>query len=351
MAVEWRAYVKIRTLHGNPATDILADLRNVYGHQAPSPATVRRWAAAFKSGKDTVYDRPHPGRPRSASGDNNVTLVQQLVEADARLSVREIQEATGIPSATVHRILRDQLHMRQICARWVPHILTTEQKRQRVQLAQKFLKEYKDCDPRRLSEIVTGDETYVHYYEPPTKQKNRVWLTKGGKRPTIARRERTIGKVLYAIFFDPTGIVAKVVVPKGRSVTGQYYANTVLPAVLGHYQRRRPKTGFRGIKLHHDNAPAHTSKVVASFLESNKVAVIPHPPYSPDLAPCDFWLFPYLKSHLAGKRYTCRSSLGSAVSQCLRGIPKHEYRRAFQQWIRRLQLCVDPKGEYFEGQQ
>lgn len=44
----------------------------------------------------------------------------------------------------------------------------------------------------------------------------------------------TIGKVLYAIFFDTTGIVAKVVVPKGRSVTGQYYADTVLPTVLRH---------------------------------------------------------------------------------------------------------------------
>lgn len=114
--VEWRAYVKICTLPGKSAADILADLEKVYCEHAPSAATVGRWVTAFKSGKHTIYDRPHPGRPRSASGGNNVTLIQELVEADDRLSVREIQEKTGIPWATVHRILRDQLHMRQICA-------------------------------------------------------------------------------------------------------------------------------------------------------------------------------------------------------------------------------------------
>ena len=76
-----------------------------------------------------------------------------------------------------------------------------------------------------------------------------------------------------------------------------------------------------------------------------------HPPYSPDLSPCDFLLFPRLKKMLSGNtcKYTSRSSLGSAIYQCLQQIPKEDYLSAFRDWVKRLQKCVSVKGEYFEG--
>jgi transposase len=55
--------------------------------------------------------------------------------------------------------------------------------------------------------------------------------------------------------------------------------------------------------LHHDNAPSHTSVVTQQFLAKHKMAVIPHPPYSPDLAPCDFFLFLKMKLNLKGRRF------------------------------------------------
>ena len=78
------------------------------------------------------------------------------------------------------------------------------------------------------------------------------------------------------------------------------------------------KTEIRSHLLH-DNAFSHTCKckVVKSFLASEKVKVLNHPPYSPDLNPCDFFLFPRLKKILSGNKYTSRSSLGSAIYQCL----------------------------------
>ena len=75
--------------------------------------------------------------------------------------------------------------------------------------------------------------------------------------------------------------------------------------------------------------------------------VLNHPAYSPDLSPCDFFLFPRLKKMLSGNKYTSRSSLGSALYQCLQQIPKEDYLSAF--WVKRLQKCVSVKGEYFEG--
>ena len=90
-------------------------------------------------------------------------------------------------------------------------------------------------------------------------------------------------------------------------------------------------------------------EVVKSFLASEKVKVLNHPPYSPDLSPCDFFLFPRLKKMLSGNKYMSRSSLDSTIYQCLQQIPKEDYLSAFRDWVKRLQKCVSVKGEYFEG--
>ena len=95
--------------------------------------------------------------------------------------------------------------------------------------------------------------------------------------------------------------------------------------------------------------PPLISEVIKSFLASEKVKVLNHPPYSPDLSPCDFILFPRLKKMLSGNKYTSRSSLGRAIYQCLHQIPKEDYLSAFRAWVERLQKCVSEKREYFEG--
>lgn len=272
------------------------------------------------------------------------------MQKDARITVREIARHTGLSSGSVHQVLRNRLKLRKIFARWIPHILSDEQKRGRVQVAKQLLKKYDNCDQRRLSEIVTGDETWVYFYQPERKEKNKVWVSKNGKKPEIAVRTKTVKKVLYAIFFDGNGVVVRFPVPKGKSVTGNMYANDILPKVFKHYETQRPRTGTRGIKLLHDNAPAHTSRVVTEYLRTNKLETLPHPPYSPDLAPCDFWLFPKLKAHLSGKRFQSRHAVGSAIFQYLNTIPKMEYKAAFTDWIKRLKKCIHFKGEYFEQQ-
>ena len=87
----------------------------------------------------------------------------------------------------------------------------------------------------------------------------------------------------------------------------------------------RPSKGWSGVHLLHDNASSHKCEVVKSFLASEKVKVLNHPSYSPDLSPCDFFLFPRLKKMLSRNKYTSRSSLGSAIYQCLQQIPKEDY--------------------------
>ena len=74
-----------------------------------------------------------------------------------------------------------------------------------------------------------------------------------------------------------------------------------------------------------------------------------HPAYSPDPAPCDFWLFPILTERLAGQKFDRVQDLAKAVKSQLNAIPKENYQGALFAWRRRLEKCVRVKGEYFEG--
>ena len=101
-----------------------------------------------------------------------------------------------------------------------------------------------------------------------------------------------------------------------------------------------PSKGWLRVHLLLDNVSSHKCEVVKSFLASEKVKVLNHPPYSPDLSPRDFFLFPRLKKMLSGNKYTSRSYLGSAIYQCHQQIPKEDYLSALRDEVKRLQKCV-----------
>ena len=106
----------------------------------------------------------------------------------------------------------------------------------------------------------------------------------------------------------------------------QSYALTNLLVTI---RNEQAKNGQESLLLH-NNAFSHKCEVVKSLLASEKAKVLNHPPYSPDLSPCDFFLFPRLKKMFSGNKYTSRSSLGSAIYQCLQQIPKEDYLSAFR---------------------
>ena len=102
------------------------------------------------------------------------------------------------------------------------------------------------------------------------------------------------------------------------------------------------------MKSHHDNAPAHTAGRTKEFLRQSGLEMIENPPYSPDLAPCDFWLFPNLKRHLKGRLFESESELIAAFLEAVECIPVSSHSKLFNMWLHRCQRCIDANGEYFE---
>ena len=132
-----------------------------------------------------------------------------------------------------------------------------------------------------MEEIVTGDETWIYHFQPNSKAKNKVWVSSEGNRPVIARRCKTSNRMLYAIFFDSKGPVLQIPVSKGSSVTGKFYRESVLTQFVDFYQKRRLRTGVHGIKLLHDNAPAHKSATVQEYLKESGLDCLRSSPIQP----------------------------------------------------------------------
>ena len=228
---EIRSHIKCRIRLNIDSKQIFNELCGIYGPQTISMRAVCRWVKAFKAGKFSVEDYTRPVRPKTSVTKANNTVLKIVVEQDARLSVKYIASFTGISENSVQTILKKRLDLRKVCARRVPHLLTEEQKTQRLISARELWKTYKGCNSRIISNLLTGDETWVHMFEPQRRADKKQWKRKDRKRLCIAKKTISSKKMLYAIFFNSNGPVVQVPCPSGHRVTGRFYKNSVLKKV------------------------------------------------------------------------------------------------------------------------
>ncbi|KZC13398.1 Histone-lysine N-methyltransferase SETMAR [Dufourea novaeangliae] len=168
-----------------------------------------------------------------------VKKIHKMVLDDRRLKVRELADMIGISKSAVHRILTENLDMRKLCARWVPRLLTMEQKQRREDVSIEFL-------------------------------------------------------------------------------------------------------------FHQDNAPVHTSVITMANINELKFELLHHAPYSPDLAPSDYFLFPNLKKWLGGKRFANNEEVESAVDGYFEELDGSRYKQGIEAIEHRWEKCIELKGDYVE---
>lgn len=319
-------------------------LQQAYEGECLSKSQVYRWHKAFKEGREDVTDEDRSGRPSTSRDDNSVQRVREVLNSDRRLSLSLLAERVAMPKTTVYRIVTEELQMRKVCAKLVPKVLTDEQKDTRVVRSQEMLELFEDDD--FLETVITGDESWIFAYDPETKRQSAEWHTTSSPRPKKARMSKSRTKAMVIVFFDRHGIVHHEFVPTGTTVNAAFYVE-VLKRLKQRVNRVRPaiKDSWR---LHHDNAPSHTAFVVGDYLTRINVAVVPQPPYSPDVAPADFFLFPHVKRALKGQHLESIPNIIATTTRTLKGIPEQAFQDAFLAWKSRLQRCIDAGGSYFE---
>lgn len=154
-------------------------------------------------------------------------------------------------------------------------------------------------------------------------------------------------KVMRIVFFDIKGVIMIKWVPQGQTVNQKYYIE-VLTKLREWVRKRRPDLWENNSwLLHQDNAPAHNAISVRQFLANKRITVLEHSPYFLDLAPCDFYLFPKVKSALKGTHF---KSVGQGkTADLLKKVTLEDLQHCFGQWKIRMQRCIDREGEYVEG--
>jgi histone-lysine N-methyltransferase SETMAR len=344
---EHRAVIKYLLKKGMSFTEIYDDMLNTLGEGCPSYTTIRKWGNEFKRGRISLEDDPRSGRPKTATTPEMVDKVHDLMLNDRRLKASEIAEAVGISKERVLYILHEELDMRKLSARWVPRLLTMEQKRVRSQMSINNLEFFKRNTRDFLRRFVTCDETWVHYYTPESKQQSKMWTKRGEPAPKKAKTVLSAGKVMASVFWDAKGILFIDYLQKGKTIKGEYYAN-LLNRLKTAIAEKRPGMNKKKVLFHQDNAPVHSCTVAAQKIKELGFELVPHPPYSPDLAPSDFHLFPKLKIFLGGKKFCTNEALISTVNDYFEGLDENHFRDGIKKLEHRWTKCMDLEGDYVE---
>lgn len=322
-------------------------LSSTFGDEAPSLASVYNWYNEFKRGRRSLKDESHEGRPKSAVVPENIDAVRELIADDRHVTYREIEACLNISSTSVQTILHEHLGVRKLCARWIPHLLTDAQKKTRVVWSRQMIKKFAGGASKDVYKIVTGDESWIYAYEPETKNQSTVWVFQFEENPTKVTRSRSVAKQMVACFFTKTGHVATVALENQKTVNSAWYTTICLPEVFGKLRETNLK---RRIILHHDNASSHTSRHTSEYLATQNIELMTHPPYSPDLAPNDFFLFPRIKDKMRGQRFSSPEEAVKAFKCHVLELSTSDWKKCFDKWFERMDKCVNLKGEYFEKQ-
>ena len=140
-------------------------------------------------------------------------------------------------------------------------------------------------------------------------------------------------------FFDSTGMIYMHWVPTGETVKKEYYVE-VLRESRKRFRRKRPALFKSGQwYFQQDNAPVHNSILGTDYFTKMSIKTVPHPPYSPDLALCDFWLFP----KLTGCRYETTEEMKEAVTKIIDTLTQEDFQKLLERY-----KCIAAGGDYFE---
>lgn len=338
--VEFRSVIRFMVLKKIKTNQIIQELQVVYQDHCPSQRFIYQWVAQFKHGRTSVHDEKSSGRPVEVSDDKKEKL-KEIIQYDRKITTRQITAELNISKGTLHGFLKE-LGIRKLCSRFVPHFLTGEMCQRRLECCLANLALYEQIGEKFLRNIVTMDETPISLYLPESKRESKEWKFPDERPTRKLKSSLTHRKVLMlTVYWDWSGVLS--VDYTDGSCNTDYYVGQMQTA-----RKCRRKPRGEELWLLQDNAPCHTSNVAQTEILKVGFSLLRHPPYSPDLAPSDFYLFGHLKRHLRGQVFESKEEVKLAVDDFLQRQPQNFFKKAFDQLLARWKKCVDANGSYIE---
>ena len=151
---------------------------------------------------------------------------------------------------------------------------------------------------------------------------------------------------MLTVFFDIRGPILVEFLEHRKTINSDVYCATLCSLCMS-IKSKRPGLLTEGMILLHDNARPHVSRVTQSVLAKFKWEQFEHPPYSPDMSPCDFHLFGPLKKHLKGKRFHSDDELKDTVEDWLLSQPQDFWEQGIFRLVKQWDSCAQASGDYF----
>ncbi|XP_023310469.1 histone-lysine N-methyltransferase SETMAR-like [Anoplophora glabripennis] len=346
-ACEIRSVIRFLNARKVKPIEIYRQICEVYGQNAMSDSMVRRWVRQFNEGRSEVHDEERSGRP-SLVTEELVHAIDDKIRENRRFTISALaMEFPQISRSLIHEIVTEKLKFRKLCRRWVPKILTEQHKTKRMGSALQFLTRYDEGGEEFLTQIVTGDETWVSYDTPESKRQSMEWRHTSSPAKVKPKQILTPRKMMCTVFWDWKGILLIDFLPRGQTIKADAYCET-LRKLRRAIQNKRRGLLSKGVVFLHDNARPHTANVTKNLLQGFGWDVFDHPPYSPDLAPSDFHLFLHLKSFLGGQHFNNDEELKENVSNWLKTQAANLYEEGIQKLVSRYDKCLQNFGSYVE---
>lgn len=351
-----RVVVKYLYLMKTDPTEIHKHLLGVCGEGTVSYKVIRDWIQDFQDGREDLMDQCQrcvgTGTGTGLNINNGTTAptdpalvvrLEELINMDRRIPLEQAAEMVNVTHHAAQLIVTNVLGLKRVCERWVPRLLTPEQRLSRIATCQELVDRYEAEGDELLDKIVAGDETFVTYYLPERRTSTTY------KPPGPQEKNKFVPnklRVLYAIYYDTQGLLLAHPVPDQTQMTAEYYAyllrDLLVPAIKR--KRRGPAGKEREIILLHENTAMHNSKVIQVTLKDLNIETLPQPPDSSDLLPTEYWLSRHLKEQLKGSSFKDRSSTWSAIQHHINGLSENEMAASIRKLPDRWNRVIDFSG-------
>jgi histone-lysine N-methyltransferase SETMAR len=225
--------------------------------------------------------------------------------------------------------------------RHIPHGLTSELKQVRFDLRLQLFLKLRAHAHDNWRHPVTGDESWF-YYEC---LRDRIWTARDENTPEVENKTIASTKTILTFLWNPHGFHVAIRLPPGDSFNASWFIDqNLVPLVQGFFHL----AGVQDKKLmvHVDNVPAHNPRMMRTIFEHDQLKRLPHPPYSPDISPSDFYLFGKVTGTLIRQEIPDETSLLDAVTEILNEISTDELQPIFRSWIEPVENIITAERGY-----
>jgi IS4 transposase len=164
----------------------------------------------------------------------------------------------------------------------------------------------------------------------------------------ISRTWQTIGakKTMRTIFFTARQLILFDVLLTGSKFNQQHFIDYVFPDLEMENLNFRRRMLLAPFWVGTDNSMGHNGSKVVSKFDKHHIARLAHPPDSPDLSPCDFWLFGMLERILNDREFHSNDEIEEAITMAWNDLTFDEVQSIFHNWMNRLRWAIESRGEY-----